>query len=66
MKSLTPAVERVNAKLSPIERVRRFAVASEAFTIDNEMLTGSLKIRRHKIRAAHGATLERLYEKGSG
>src|SRR5215470_4117561 len=64
VKSLTPAVERVNAKLSPIERVRRFAVASEPFTIDNEMLTGSLKIRRHKIRAAHGATLERLYEKG--
>jgi long-chain acyl-CoA synthetase len=39
-------------------------VAGEPFTIENEMLTGSLKIRRHKIRAAYGATLERLYEKG--
>jgi long-chain acyl-CoA synthetase len=66
VKSLTPAVERVNAKLSPIERVRRFAVASEPFTIENEMLTGSLKIRRHKIRAAHGAVFDRLYEKGGG
>jgi long-chain acyl-CoA synthetase len=66
VKALTPSVERVNAKLSAIERVRRFAVASEPFTIENEMLTGSLKIRRHKIRAAYGAALDRLYEKGGG
>ena len=55
------AVERVNAKLSPVERVRRFALASEPFSLENNMLTPSLKIRRHVIKAAYGATLDALY-----
>ena len=57
------AVERVNAALSPIERVRRFVVARAPFDIDNGMLTPSMKIRRHKIKAVYGEALEALYEK---
>jgi long-chain acyl-CoA synthetase len=63
-RALAPAVERVNARLSQIERIRRFAVAPSPFDIDNAMLTPSLKIRRHKIREAYGAVLERLYDGG--
>ena len=62
-RALGAAVERVNAKLSPIERIRRFAVAQEPFTADNGMLTVSLKIRRHKIRERYGEAIDRLYEK---
>jgi len=62
-RALAPAIERVNRELSPIERIRRFAVASAPFTIDNGQLTPSLKIRRHKIREAYGPVLERLYER---
>ena len=38
---LSKAVDRVNADLSVIERVRRFIVADEPFTIENEQLTPS-------------------------
>ena len=65
-RALAAAVDRVNAKLSPIERIRRFAVAPEPFTTDNAMQTPSLKIRRHKIRDRYGETLERLYDKAAG
>jgi long-chain acyl-CoA synthetase len=58
------AVERVNETLSPIERVRRFALATSAFTIENGQLTPTLKLRRHKIREAYGPLLERLYGPG--
>ncbi|MBI3453007.1 MAG: long-chain fatty acid--CoA ligase [Rhodospirillales bacterium] len=54
------AVERVNARLPGPERVRRFLIAAP-FTIDNEMMTPTLKIRRHKIREAYGARLDALY-----
>ena len=64
--ALGAAVDRVNAKLSPIERIRRFAIATEPFSTDNAMLTPSLKIRRHKIRERYGETLERLYDKAAG
>jgi len=58
------ALERVNQKLSNLEKVRRFAIAREAFTVDNEMMTPTLKIRRHVIKATYGDALERLYERG--
>jgi len=62
-RALTTAVDRVNTSLSKLEKIRRFVLAAEPFTIENEMLTPSLKIRRHKIRARHGAALDALYER---
>ncbi|MFQ5765984.1 MAG: AMP-dependent synthetase/ligase, partial [Rhodospirillales bacterium] len=60
-KALAPVVERVNAKLSGIEKIRRFMVAKEPFTTDNGLLTPTLKIRRHRIRETYGEALEALY-----
>jgi len=60
---LQRAVERVNADLSVIERVRRFILADDAFTIENEQLTPSLKIRRHVIGKVYGERLEALYRR---
>ncbi|WP_133366286.1 AMP-dependent synthetase/ligase [Qipengyuania sediminis] len=55
------AIDRVNAELSVIEKVRGFAFADEPFTIENEQLTPSMKIRRHKIREMYGERLDALY-----
>jgi long-chain acyl-CoA synthetase len=43
--------------------VRRFIVADEGFTTDNEQLTPSLKIRRHVIKSIYGQRLDALYGK---
>lgn len=59
--ALGAAVERVNRDLSVIERVRKFILADEAFTIENEQLTPSLKIRRHVLKRVYGARLDALY-----
>jgi long-chain acyl-CoA synthetase len=58
---LSKAVDRVNAELSVLERVRRFTVADEPFTIDNEQLTPSMKIRRHVLKQQYGERLDALY-----
>jgi long-chain acyl-CoA synthetase len=60
-KEISAAIDRVNEKLSVIERVRRFTMTAENFTIDNAMMTPTLKIRRHVIREGYGAALEKLY-----
>jgi long-chain acyl-CoA synthetase len=60
---LSQAVDRVNADLSVVERVRRFIVADAPFSVDNEQLTPSMKIRRHVINAAYGDRLEALYRR---
>jgi len=55
------AIDRTNADLSVIEKVRGFAFADEAFTIENEEMTPSMKIRRHKIRARYQERIDGLY-----
>ncbi len=55
------AVDRANANLSVIERVKRFAIADEPFTTANAQMTPTLKIRRHEILKRYRDTLEDLY-----
>ncbi|MCB2061608.1 MAG: long-chain fatty acid--CoA ligase [Novosphingobium sp.] len=55
------AIDQVNGDLSVIEKVRQFSFADEAFSIENEELTPSLKIRRHKLRERYGERLDALY-----
>ncbi len=55
------AIDRVNQDLSVVEKVRQFAFADEAFTIDNEEMTPSMKIRRHKLKERYGERLDGLY-----
>lgn len=66
MAGLRAAVDRVNAGLGVVERIRRFALADEPFSIDNTEMTPSLKIRRHAIRARYQERLDALYGGGSG
>jgi len=61
-KAVGAAVARVNRELPANARVRRFLLASEAFTIANGQLTPTLKIKRHAIRGVYGAALEALYD----
>lgn len=60
--AIRAAVDRVNKDLSVVEKVRQFAFADEAFSIDNGEMTPSLKIRRHKIRERYGARIDGLYK----
>jgi long-chain acyl-CoA synthetase len=60
---LQKAVDRVNADLSVIEKMRRFILADEGFGIENEQLTPSMKIRRHVISKVYGERLDALYKR---
>ena len=62
-KALSKAVDRVNGDLNVIERVRRFIVADAGFTVENEQLTPSMKIRRHVIGQAYGERLDALFKR---
>jgi long-chain acyl-CoA synthetase len=61
-KAIGAAVARVNQDLSPLERVRRFVLAPEPFSVANGQMTPTLKIKRHAIRQAYGEQLLSLYE----
>jgi long-chain acyl-CoA synthetase len=63
IRAVSAAVERVNAELSVIERVRRFIIADEPFTVENQQLTPSIKIRRHVLKEVYGERLDALYKR---
>ena len=54
-------VEKVNVELSLIEKVRKFIIAKEPFTIENKMMTPTLKIRRFQVIEKYGDELSSLY-----
>jgi len=55
------AVDKINEGLSVIEKVRNFALIPEAFSVENEMLTPSMKIRRHIITKQYEERILGLY-----
>ena len=62
VRAMQSAVDRVNQKLSVIEKVRRVIIADAPFSTDNQQLTPSLKIRRHVLRQVYGDRLDKLYK----
>jgi long-chain acyl-CoA synthetase len=60
--AIRAAIDRVNQDLSVTEKIRQFAFADEPFTIDNAMMTPSLKIRRGPIKERYGERLDALYK----
>ena len=47
---LKKLIEQTNKSLTVIEKIKKFKVVKEEFTIENELLTPTMKIRRHKIK----------------
>lgn len=64
IKALDKAVAKINAKLTVTEKVRRFTIAPEGFTIENAQMTPSLKIRRHVISKVYESQITGLYAPG--
>ncbi len=54
-------LENLNKSLSLVEKVKKFELIKEEFTIENGMLTPTLKLKRKKILEKYKEDLEKLY-----
>ena len=54
-------IENINKKLSLIEKIKKFVLIDEEFTISNGMLTPTLKLKRKEIINNYKQQLENLY-----
>ena len=61
-KKIKDIIDETNKELMQIEKIKKFDVVDEEFTIDNELLTPTMKIRRHKIKLKYKNTLENFYK----
>ena len=55
------AIERGNSQLGAIEKVRKFILTPQPFTVENDQMTPTLKVRRHTIVREYKDALEALY-----
>jgi len=54
-------IEKINKKLSKIEKIKKYFTISEKFSIENGMLTPTLKLKRYKIINKYKKEFEKLY-----
>ena len=55
-------IEKMNKKLSKIEKIKKFIVLDEQFSIENGFMTPTLKLKRYKIIQEYRNELEKLYD----
>ena len=54
-------IENINKNLTLIEKIKKFFIINDEFTIDNGMLTPTLKLKRKEILKNYKQHLENLY-----
>ena len=54
-------IENLNKDLSIVEKIKKFKLINDEFTIENGMLTPTLKLKRKKILEKYKENLEKLY-----
>jgi long-chain acyl-CoA synthetase len=63
IKSLIEAeIEKASQDLAHYEKIKQFVLLSEGFTIENGMLTPTLKLRRSKVVERYGTVIEAMYK----
>ena len=55
-------VNKVNNNLTLVEKIKKFHLIKENFTIENGLLTPTMKVKRSKVIAKYKNTLENFYK----
>ena len=58
---ISKEIETINKNLSKIEKIKKFFVIKEQFTIENGLMTPTLKLKRYKIIEKYKSEIEKLY-----
>ncbi|MDC1032688.1 long-chain fatty acid--CoA ligase [Candidatus Pelagibacter sp.] len=55
-------IENINKNLTKIEKIKKFFIINEQFSIENGFMTPTLKLKRYKIIQKYKIQLEQLYK----
>lgn len=54
-------IDKVNKNLTAIEKIKNFSILQDGFTLENNMMTPTMKIKRHIISKKFAETLNSFY-----
>jgi long-chain acyl-CoA synthetase len=60
-KQIQDEINKINKNLSKIEKIKKFFIIKDPFTIKNNMMTPTLKLKRYKIIKNYKVEIEKLF-----
>ena len=54
-------IEKINLNLTKIEKIKKFIIIKDQFSIENNMMTPTLKLKRYKVIKKYKIELEKLF-----
>ena len=60
---ITKIISEINKNLTVVEKIKKFHLINETFSIENGLLTPTMKVKRNKVIAKYKNILEHLYKK---
>ena len=60
---ITEIVNKINNNLTLIEKIKKFYIVQDSFTIENGLLTPTMKVKRNKVIEKYKKILESFYNK---
>jgi len=54
-------IDKINKNFSKIEKIKKFVLIKDQFTIENNMMTPTLKLKRYKIIKNYKTEIEKLF-----
>ncbi len=58
---INKVIEKINAKLTLLEKIKRIQLIDENFSIENGLMTPTMKVKRKKVTEKYKNQLENLY-----
>tara|TARA_Y100000590_G_scaffold241263_2_gene271299 strand:- start:32 stop:1750 length:1719 start_codon:yes stop_codon:yes gene_type:complete len=60
---ITKQIDEINSNLSLVEKIKKFYLIDENFSIENGLLTPTMKVKRNKVTEKYKNILENFYKK---
>ena len=58
---INKVIEKINTKLTLLEKIKRIQLIDENFSIENGLMTPTMKVKRKKVIEKYKNQLEKLY-----
>ena len=58
---INKVIEKINTKLTVLEKIKRIQLIDENFSIENGLMTPTMKVKRKKVTEKYKNQLENLY-----
>jgi len=55
-------INKINENLTLVEKIKKFYLLDENFSIENGLLTPTMKVKRNKVIAKYKNILEKFYK----